>query len=93
MKILFCSLLIGIMAGGFPGILWSGFCKHKLSKFLCTSLMILVFTLFAYGGISSELTSFNNGYCIRCGTKYQALTHRDSQTYYECPNCHYGVWH
>lgn len=36
--------------------------------------------------------NFNNGYCIKCGTKYEAISHQ-GKTYYECPNCYFGCWH
>lgn len=59
-------------------------------------IMIITITLFSAIctlGLTTESESFNNGYCIECGTKYEAITHRNGHTYYECPNCYFGIWH
>lgn len=93
MRILFGSLLIGIICGGFIGYIWSTLLNGKFLKILCVLIIVSWFSLIAYGGMSSEIKYFNSGYCVRCGIKYQAITHKNGQTYYECPNCHYGVWY
>ena len=35
---------------------------------------------------------WNNGYCIKCGTPYQAISYWKGSTRYECPNCHFAMW-
>lgn len=53
---------------------------------LFISLMVLICTF--------ETHNFNNGYCINCGAKYEAISRsRNGQTYYECPNCYYGTYY
>lgn len=93
MDTLIASLVLGCIAGGFIGLMWSTFEESIKAKLAIITISIFVFSLFIYVGMSFEDKSFNNGYCIRCGTKYEAITHRNGQTYYECPNCYYRVWH
>lgn len=62
--------------------------------------MNLVMILIVFGAIfisifisTIEETNFNNGFCIQCGTKYEAISRTNNgQTYYECPNCYYGTY-
>ena len=93
MYILIASLGLGSLVGGFIGLIWSALFESKIEKFAITAMFIFAFSLFIYVGMSSEDKSFNNGYCIQCGTKYEAITRRNGNTYYECPNCYYGTWH
>ena len=93
MEILIASLFLGCLTGGFLGLIWSTVVESKKAKFVIITMFIFAFFLFIYVGMSSEDKSFNNGYCIQCGTKYEAITHRNGDTYYECPNCYYGTWH
>lgn len=93
MEILIGSLFLGCLTGGFLGLIWSTVVESKKAKFAIITIFIFVFFLFIYVGMSSENKNFNNGYCVQCGTKYEAITRRNGQTYYECPNCHCGTWH
>lgn len=94
MDILISSLFLGCLAGSFIGLLiWSTFAESKIAEFITITMFIFVFSLLIYVGMSSEDKSFNNGYCIQCGTKYEAITRRNGNTYYECPNCYYGTWY
>lgn len=93
MEILIASLFLGCLTGGFLGLIWSTTVESKKAKFAIITIFICAFSLFIYGGMSSEDKSFNNGYCVQCGTKYEAITRRNGNTYYECPNCYYGTWH
>lgn len=93
MEILVGSLFLGCLVGGYLGLIWSTTVESKKAKFAIITIFIFVFFLFIYGGMSSENKSFNNGYCVQCGTKYEAITYRNGNTYYECPNCYYGTWH
>ena len=93
MEILIASLFLGCLTGCFLGLIWSTVVESKKAKFVIITMFIFAFFLFIYVGMSSEDKSFNNGYCIQCGTKYEAITHRNGDTYYECPNCYYGTWH
>ena len=93
MEILIGSLFLGCLTGGFLGLIWSTVVESKKAKFATITIFICAFFLFIYGGMSSEVKSFNNGYCTQCGTKYEAVTRRNGQTYYECPNCYLGIWH
>ena len=70
---------IAILVGGFFGIaIWSSQMK-SWKKVLVQLLLCLVFFCIAGFGMSAEETSFNNGYCIRCGTHYQAIQHQSTQ--------------
>lgn len=85
--------MLGTFIGGLLGLCMSGCFSNQKSKIAITILFIIIFSFFITLGLYSDKTNFNDGYCIECGTKYDAITHEQSQTYYECPNCHYGVWH
>lgn len=86
------SIIIGIMVGGFSGLYFAIMFDKKIYKILIISLSIITVSLFTMIGMKSEINNFNNGYCIRCGTKYEIVTHKNSQTYYECPDCYFGIW-
>lgn len=93
MSTLIASLVLGSLVGGSIGFIWSMLLESKIARFIITAMFIFAFSLFIYVGMSSENKSFNNGYCVQCGMKYEAITHRNGNTYYECPNCYYGTWH
>lgn len=93
MEILIASLILGCLIGGFIGFIWSALLESKIARFIIVTMFIFSFSLFVYVGMSSENKNFNNGYCVQCGTKYEAITRRNGQTYYECPNCHCGTWY
>lgn len=85
--------MLGIFTGGFLGLCISSCFSNQKSKIAITILFIIIFSFFITLGLYSDKKIFNDGYCVECGTKYDAITHKQGQTYYECPNCHYGVWH
>ena len=85
--------ILGTLAGGFFGLCISNCFSNKKSKIAITILSIIALSFFITLGLYSDKTNFNDGYCVECGTKYDAITHKQGQTYYECPNCHYGIWY
>lgn len=96
------ALLDGIIVGSIPGIFFGiivvaimGLLMTKKNWFIKAITFIIVNIIFigiCFGGLRSERINFNNGYCIRCGAKYQAIQHQRNQTYYECPECYFGTW-
>lgn len=96
MNTLITSLFLGCIAGGFIGLICSTSVesiKEKLAIITISIFCIFLISCFGMSFESKSFKSFNNGYCIQCGTKYEAITYRNGQTYYECPNCYYGTWH
>ena len=87
------GIIIGVLVGGFGGLLWQQFFSHWWSKVLCVIFMMGIFFAIAGFGLSGQETAFNNGICPKCGTKYVAIEYRRGATYYECPNCYYGTWY
>lgn len=85
--------MLGTFIGGLLGLCISGCFSNQKSKIAITILFIIIFSFSITLDLYSDKTNFNDGYCVECGTKYDAITHKQGQTYYECPNCHYGVWH
>ena len=85
--------ILGTLAGGFMGWCISSCLSNKKSKIAITILSIIALSFFITLGLYSDKTNFNDGYCVECGTKYDAITHKQGQTYYEYPNCHYGIWY
>lgn len=85
--------ILGTLVGGFYGLCISSCFTNKNSKIATIILSIIIWSGFITLGLYSDKTNFNDGYCVKCGTKYDAITHKDGKTYYECPNCHYGVWY
>lgn len=64
--------------------------KRKLLIFLGVVCFIGLLFLMSFW----ESSQWNNGYCINCGTKYEAISRtHNGQTYYECPNCYYGCYY
>lgn len=86
---------LGIISGGFIGLLIANVYEDaKIShKIIIILISIIIFSCLCTMGLKSDNDSFNNGYCIRCDTKYEAITHKNGQTYYECPNFYYGIWY
>ena len=80
------TLLLGCMVAGSEYL-----CKS--SKVISIIAIFILSFLFVYAGISGQEKDFNNGYCIKCNTKMQAIEHHRANTYYECPNCYFGTWH
>ena len=64
--------------------------KLMLKCFSSLFLVILCTFIFAYM-FNVENKQWNNGYCINCGTPYQAISYSHGGTRYECPNCHYAM--
>lgn len=85
--------MLGIFIGGLLGLCISGCFSNQKSKIAITILFIIIFSFSITLDLYRDKTNFNDGYCVECGTKYDAITHKQGQTYYKCPNCHYGVWH
>lgn len=85
--------MLGTFIGGLLGLCISGCFSNQKSKIAITILFIIIFSFSITLDLYSDKTNFNDGYCVECGTKYDAITHKQGQTYYESPNCHYGVWH
>ena len=88
------GIFIAITAGGFVGLIISNFInpKKRLSKVIIYLATCGIFFLIASVGLSAEEINFNKGYCVWCGTRYQAVERHRSSTYYECPECRFGVW-
>ena len=90
---LIAGIFTGVFVGGFLGLLLSSDC-HKLCR---KAIIIIGFMMFFFCiagfGFSSQEISFNDGICPRCNTKYEAVQHKNSDTYYECPNCYFGTWY
>ena len=62
-----------------------------ITKWL-SSLALIVVCTFAFAGMF-YLTNkeWNNGVCVNCGDKYQAISYYKGSTHYECPSCHKTV--
>ena len=91
-----------IIGGGFLGLLagtfgyMSIFSSGNLNIFQKVGLSLLLWSalsLICGLGIKGDVENFNDGNCKYCGTKYEAITHKNSSTYYECPECFYGTWY
>jgi len=80
------TLLLGCIIAGSEYL-----CKS--SKVISIIVIFISSFLFVYAGIGSQEKAFNNGYCIKCNTKMNAIEHHRGNTYYECPNCYFGTWH
>lgn len=64
---------------------------HVVFKIFWSLLLIIIFTFVFAFMFQKEDTEWNGGYCIRCGTAYQAISYNRGSTRYECPNCHYAM--
>lgn len=58
-------------------------------KILIAMLIIIIVILL----IINNNQLWNDGYCINCGTKYEAISRSGAETYYECPNCRFGLYY
>ena len=90
---LIMGIFTGVFVGGFLGLLWSSNCNKLWSKALTIMGFMIVCFCIAGFGFSGQETSFNNGICPQCNTKYEAIQHKNGDTYYECPNCYFGTWY
>ena len=95
-------MMVYIIGGGFLGLILGTFgyllifSSDNLNVFQKWGLSLLLWStlsLICGLGVKGEVENFNNGYCKKCGTKYEAITRKNSSTYYECPNCFYGTWY
>lgn len=95
MEFLISGVILGIIAGGFPGLCLANLSDNtkKSHKIMIVIATIVIFSVICGIGLKSENDNFNSGFCVGCGTKYEAITHENNQTYYECPNCHFGCWY
>ncbi len=56
------------------------------------SLVLIIICTIIFTVILKETDrEWNNGYCINCGTPYQAISHSRGSTRYECPKCHFAM--
>ena len=90
---LIMGILTGVFVGGFLGLLWSCLYTEWWSRVITVIGFMIVFFFISGFGISIQETSFNNGICPQCNTKYEAIQHKNNETYYECPNCYFGIWY
>lgn len=65
---------------------------HIMKREAVATLLAFLFIGLAVVASKMEYDTFNHGYCYKCGTKYNAVSRKASQTYYECPNCYYGTY-
>lgn len=95
MEFVIGGIILGIISGGFIGLCISAIFDIKSSscKYTTWIISIAIFSVICACGLKCEYDNFNNGYCIKCDTKYEAITYRHGETYYECSNCHYGCWY
>ena len=95
MEFVISGIVLGVIAGIVPGLCLANLSDNtkKCHKIIIVITTIAVFSVICGIGLKCENDNFNNGYCIKCGTKYEAITHKNSQTYYECPNCHFRCWY
>lgn len=63
-----------------------------LARALIALTIVSLFVGVVFLGNRNCEKNFNNGYCLQCGTKYQAIEHKNYMTYYECPECYFGTW-
>ena len=63
--------------------------KTRYKILIAIFIIVLIIALFY-----NNYQLWNDGYCIKCGTKYEAISRGNgSETYYECPNCRFGLWY
>ena len=90
---LIMGVFVGVVAGGFLGLLWSTICGKWRSKIITVIVFMAAFFCIGGFGFSAQEEAFNDGVCPRCITKYEAIQHKNTSTYYECPNCYFGTWY
>ena len=93
MEFIISGCIIGLVLGGFLGVIFSVDMQNKIKKIAVIFGCIIIISLIWTAILKSESNSFNNGYCPYCETKYEAIQRKNSQTYYECSNCYYGTWY
>ena len=95
-------MMVYIIGGGILGLLagangyMSIFSNDNLNIFQKLGLSLLlwfILSLVCGLGVKGEVENFNGGNCKKCGTKYEAITRKNSSTYHECPKCFYGTWY
>ena len=67
--------------------------KENMLNLLAIVAGVIVVSIGVWYMRCEEVKNFNNGYCIECGTKYEAINHSHGRTYYECPSCYFGCYH
>lgn len=93
MEFIVGGCFLGIIIGGFLGLMFTVNMRNKAIKIITICFCIVISSLIFTVMFKSESDNFNNGYCPYCETKYEAIQRKNSQTYYECPNCYYGTWY
>ena len=95
MEFVISGIILGIISGCLPGLGIANLFDNtkKSHEIIIIIATIAIFSIICGLGLKSENDNFNSGYCVECGTKYKAITHKNSQTYYECPNCYFGCWY
>lgn len=86
------AVIMGAILGCIAGRAFVRFLDGGLGMWIAFPILIVAI-LAGLMLIPGDESEFNNGYCIKCGAKYEAIDHRNNQTYYECPECHYGTWY
>lgn len=89
------GIFLGVLSGIFIGIIciFGQENKTTFQKVIMTLISVVICSIIWIFSFNMSNSAFNNGYCIECGTKYEAVTRNNNQTYYECPNCHFGCWY
>lgn len=98
MRFIIEGITLGIISGVFPGVCYANLldCTKKSHKVIVVGITIIILSIACTAALKKEnnnFNNFNNGYCVECETEYEAITHKNNQTYYECPKCHYGCWY
>jgi hypothetical protein len=85
------GFIMAIVVGGFFAIMiWSSNMKFMKKSFIQIAIFCMAFIFFAMV-FSMQEKKWNNGYCIKCGTKYECVgkSRTSNEYYYSCPNCFY----
>lgn len=95
---LLLGLPTGLLVGGFGGILICGIfeCKRLASNII---IAISIITMTIIGGLcfKHDITEWNSGYCVKCGSLYELKAVSGSGSlktrYYQCTNdkCLYEI--
>ena len=92
--------MMAFLCGGFVlslvfNFLWIlSICNSDIKtiyKFVLSLFLIVFFTILFSFMFYIENKQWNNGYCLKCGTPYQAIGYYKGSTRYECPECHYAI--
>lgn len=88
------GIFLGSITGGWIGLLITNIIEpSKLIRVFVITASVIACAFLCVLYLIKNHENFNNGYCIKCGTQYVAVNHRYAATYYECPNCYFGVWY